>query len=81
MLTLNKMEPKSVKEGRNVQEIEVMHRVMSTLCMKVKLYTENIILKIHKHSLSNYFCLQLHTRLLAMQPNTLSLQFWNKSQQ
>ena len=41
MLT-HKMESKSVKEGRNVQEIEAKHRVKSALCVKVKLHTENM---------------------------------------
>ena len=73
------MESKSVKEGRNVQEIEAKHRVKSALCVKVKLHTENMTWKTTQMQLTKLFCLQLHTRLLAMQPNTLSLQFWNKA--
>ena len=60
-------------EGRNVQEVEAKHRVKSTVCEGKAAHREyDMTWKIAQMQLSNYFCLQLYTRLLAMQPNTWS---------
>ena len=77
MLT-HKMEPKSVKKEGRKECAGNRSKAQSkehSVCEGKAVHREYDMKDCTDTTYQTIFCLQLHTRLLAMQPNTLSLQF------